>query len=78
MTMIDPESLMFSLPRFKLPFDYCKTLHATEEQKAQAEKMQRMTDMLMQSYKEAIEKATYKACFAPTTWREKWKGGWRD
>lgn len=66
MAMIDPESLMFSLPNFKLPFDYCERLVYTKEQVEIAEKLRKMTQALKEAWREDFEKRVYEACFAPT------------
>ena len=77
MSMIDPESLMFSIPRFCLPFDYFKTLHETRKERERREKMQRMTEALKQNFKEMAERAIYKA-FAAEFKEDVWNGTWCD
>jgi hypothetical protein len=49
--MLDPESLMFSLPHFKLPFGYRKKLVESQEQAAA-----RITKAFARAFTEHFEK----------------------
>jgi hypothetical protein len=54
--MLDPESLMFSLPHFKLPFGYRKKLVESQEQAAARIVFREITKAFARAFTEHFEK----------------------